>query len=192
MKIFFFDTDRLVVDAYKAHLSDFPNVEFHYGDFKELPGLFDGIVSPANSFGYMDGGIDQAYTDYFGKGVQEKLQLHIDNLPRREMLVGEGVAVVTDHPKFRTVISAPTMRTPEIIRETANVFLAMRAVLRVSLLNAMQTIAVPGLGTGIGKMPPTRCAQQVRTAMLWEDQKIKKPESLKEHWMLERALKIYV
>lgn len=37
----------------------------------------DAVVSPANSFGFMDGGIDLAYSERFGWGLQARLQRHI-------------------------------------------------------------------------------------------------------------------
>ena len=41
-------------------------LQISYGDiFKGAPAA-DAIVSPANSFGFMDGGIDYAYSDHFG------------------------------------------------------------------------------------------------------------------------------
>ncbi|MCP4502544.1 MAG: hypothetical protein GY822_21550 [Deltaproteobacteria bacterium] len=34
----------------------------------------DDLVSPANSFGFMDGGIDQVYIQRFGSALQTKVQ----------------------------------------------------------------------------------------------------------------------
>jgi O-acetyl-ADP-ribose deacetylase (regulator of RNase III) len=51
------------------------NVEVGFGDIFEATA--DSIVSPANSFGYMDGGIDAAYLARFGAGLQSRLQQHL-------------------------------------------------------------------------------------------------------------------
>lgn len=32
------------------------------------------VVSPANSFGFMDGGLDALYTSFFGPQLQQRLQ----------------------------------------------------------------------------------------------------------------------
>jgi hypothetical protein len=55
-------------------------------DVEVLPGDIcqvqaDAIVSPANSFGFMDGGLDQALSERFGWGLQESLQRAIVERP---------------------------------------------------------------------------------------------------------------
>ncbi len=72
----------------------------------------DAAVSPANSFGMMDGGIDLAYSRKWGWGVQAHLQALIAATPMRELLVGEALIVPTGDPAIRFCISAPTMRLP--------------------------------------------------------------------------------
>ena len=64
-------TDDLT-QAWRSVCGGLPNVEIHHGDiFATEP---DAVVSPANSFGFMDGGIDGVYTRVFGRGVQERLK----------------------------------------------------------------------------------------------------------------------
>jgi hypothetical protein len=50
------DIDKEVVQSWKRHFKGVENVNISSGDIFELKA--DAIVSPANSFGYMDGGID--------------------------------------------------------------------------------------------------------------------------------------
>lgn len=82
--------------------------------------------------------------------------------------VYEIVAVRNSRLPF--VIAAPTMRTPEDVSKTIHAYLAMRAVLvAVHHHNAHQeasicTVAVPGLCTGVGRMPYAAAAHQMRTA----------------------------
>jgi O-acetyl-ADP-ribose deacetylase (regulator of RNase III) len=94
-----------------------------------------------------------------------------------ELLVGQSEIVETGHASFPYLISAPTMRTPMTILRSPNVYLSMKAILSLLqygkfvdgqlISNTIQTIAIPGLGTGIGQVPPILCARQMQIA--WED-----------------------
>lgn len=131
-------------------------------------------MSPANSFGFMDGGLDLALSNYFGWHVQGRLQEKIKNKYYGELLVGQAEIIETDHSKVPYLISAPTMRVPMILKGTVNVYLAMRAILLLikygkldsgSLVKeVVQAVAISGLGTGVGKVPAEICAKQMRTA----------------------------
>lgn len=55
----------------------------------------DAIVSPANSFEFMDGGIEPAYTRRFGWGLQSRLQTLIAEERSGELPVGHAVVVPT-------------------------------------------------------------------------------------------------
>jgi O-acetyl-ADP-ribose deacetylase (regulator of RNase III) len=70
----------------------------------------DSIVSPANSFGYMRGGIDGFYTKKFGPGVEKDVQDLIKSEHDGEMLVGKAEIVETGDKNIPFCISAPTMR----------------------------------------------------------------------------------
>lgn len=124
----------------------------------------NAIVSPANSFGFMDGGIDGIYSEHFGWGVQERLQELIRPRLHGELLVGEWLVVGTEDDRIPNLISAPTMRVPSDIRGTANVYLAMRAVLAACAEMGFESVLIPGLGTGCGRMQPEVAALQMRRA----------------------------
>jgi len=172
MKIMLFDNNANLVSVYKKWFGDeFPFVEIFYGDFKDIKG-YEGIVSPANSFGFMDGGIDMAYSKYFGWDVQKELQKKILLEKDGELLVGDGLVVdMSTIPTydidtdFRFMISVPTMRVPMNVNRTANAYLAMRAVLRLAEANNIRSVAVPGLATGVGAVEPHICAKQIYTAV---------------------------
>jgi multimeric flavodoxin WrbA len=69
------DINIEVVEAWGHHFKDIDEVKISVGDIFELTANVDAIVSPANSFGYMDGGIDRVYLDRFGWELQDRLQL---------------------------------------------------------------------------------------------------------------------
>jgi hypothetical protein len=75
--------------------------------------------------------------------------------------------------------------------DTVNPYLAARAVLRLVERGAMpqgehadapdrvavQRVAFPGLGTGVGRVTPEICARQVRSALQWACGQISLPQS---------------
>lgn len=139
----------------------------------------DAVVSPANSFGFMNGGIDLFYSRFFGCHVQERLQQTIRSFHHGELLVGAAEIISTDHERIPYMIAAPTMRMPMGIKESINPYLAARATLLLwkhgqfrdgphqgaPIASVIETIALPGLGTGVGGVEPEACARQVRGAI---------------------------
>lgn len=169
--------DWALGEAWERHCGDLDGVRVHRGSILELN--VDAVVSPANSFGFMDGGIDLAYSHTFGWHVQKRLQQAIWERHHGELLVGTAEIVETDHPRITYLIAAPTMRVPMILRDSVNPYLAARAALLLvkhgvfaegalageSISRVVETIVFPGLGTGVGQVGPNTCARQVRAAI---------------------------
>jgi len=93
----------------------------------------------------------------------------------REQFLGElpvGAALVVGLParRFPFVVAAPTMRIPGSVRGSLNAYLSMRAALVAVLRHnaaggvRIRTLAVPGLGTGVGGLDPDEAAAQMRAA----------------------------
>lgn len=112
MKIQLIDWNEEMCSQWELHFKDSNDVMIHCGDFFSLE--TDCVVSPANSFGYMDGGLDMAISDKLGWQVQEKLQKQIKEKYFGELLVGQAELVETDFAEIPFCISAPTMRVPMI------------------------------------------------------------------------------
>jgi len=177
MKIILASVDTPLADAWRDECGDLEFVTVHQGSILDLK--CDAVVSPANSFGFMDGGIDALYSQHFGWGVQDRLQTLIRERHDGELLVGMAEIVDTENARIPFLIAAPTMRVPMILSDTVNPYLAARAVLllirngtfaagtlegeRVS--DAVQSVAFPGLGTGVGRVSSAICARQVRAAI---------------------------
>ncbi|MEZ4336572.1 MAG: macro domain-containing protein [Sandaracinaceae bacterium] len=172
MQIVLTALDAPLADAWQAACGDLDFVEVHRGSIFDVRA--DTLVSPANSFGFMDGGIDMLYSRRFGWGLQERLQAAIKDRHHGELLVGQAEIVPTEgDPAW--LIAAPTMRVPMILgRETVAPYLAARAVLLLvkhgerdgaPVGSRVRRVAFPGLGTGIGRVPPEVCARQVRAAI---------------------------
>ena len=126
MKIILSDINPAITDAYEKFCGDLKIVEVNEGSILDLS--CDAVVSPANSYGFMDGGIDMAYSQFFGWGVQERLQHKILNRHHGELLVGQAEIVETNDQQIPFLIAAPTMRVPMRLDNTVNIYLAARAV----------------------------------------------------------------
>ena len=141
------------------------NVRVIFGDI--LSFSTDALVTASNSFGDMGGGVDRAI-DLACKG---EAQQTVQNLIRSECLgelpVGQALLVPVAE---RRLIVAPTMRIPGSISGTINAYLAFRAafVLIAKHNEASPTpilsVAVPGLGCGVGGLSPEETAQQMEAA----------------------------
>lgn len=174
-KISLIGINEKLVQAWEAAFQNIPEVEVIHGSIFDHPR--DAIVSPANSFGYMNGGLDFSISKNLGWHIEKDLQKRIREEFYGELLVGQAAAVETNHTDFPYLISAPTMRTPMTILRSPNVYLAMKAVLVLwkdgklkdgtPLREVVKNIAIPGLGAGIGQVPPKVCATQMRIA--WDD-----------------------
>lgn len=127
----------------------------------------DAIVSPANSFGCMDGSLDKLLIGRFGQELQEKLQHEISLLPEKELLVGKALVIETGDQQIPYLISAPTMRVPMRLNpdKSVNPYLATKAALIVAQAHpSINLVAFPGMGTGIGNIPPDIAAWQMQVA----------------------------
>lgn len=154
----------MLYEAWKGICGNLKFVEIYRGSILDLK--CDAVVSPANSFGFMDGGVDGVYTRHFGTELQRMLQDRIKHYHDGELLVGEAIAVETGNKDIPWLISAPTMRVPMVLdSESVNPYLAARAALRLARFYDIKSIAFPGMGTGVGRVSPLSCARQVRAAI---------------------------
>lgn len=170
MKIQLIDRSEEMCQQWRIQFKDCDDIVVHQGDFFSLKA--DCVVSPANSFGYMDGGLDLAISKKIGWQVSKKLQKQIQEKYFGELLVGQAELVETDFPEIPFCISAPTMRVPLILKETVNVYLASKAVFALlKKENRIETVTMSGLGTGVGKVPYDICAKQMKQAYddVWLD-----------------------
>ncbi|WP_109479129.1 macro domain-containing protein [Paraburkholderia sp. C35] len=162
MKIKFCDTNANVANALHTIFAGVPDVTVMNGNILTLTG--DAIVSPANSFGRMDGGIDAAYVRQFGIEIQRRVQAAIGTFYDDGLPVGEAITVKTGHAKVPLLIAAPTMRVPGIVSGTDHAYQAMRAALRQARQHNVKTLLCPGLCTLTGRMDPYEAASQMHRA----------------------------
>lgn len=119
------------------------------------------VVSPANSFGFMDGGVDLRYRTYFGKSAEERLINKIRTQLDGELLIGQATFVMSGRKSITHIIAAPTMRVPQNVRYTVNAYLAFKATLRQAKLLNVECLACPGMCSNTGGMPSDVVAMQM-------------------------------
>lgn len=177
MKLILTAVEKSLADAWREFCGDLDFVTVHEGSILDVE--CDAVVSPANSFGFMDGGIDALYMRHFGRDIQTRVRRQIFYHHHGELTVGAADAVETGDEAIPFLIVAPTMRVPMHLKDTVNPYLAARAVFALvkdktflsgtfenqPISEHIKTIALPGLGTGVGRVGFNTCAHQVRQAI---------------------------
>jgi O-acetyl-ADP-ribose deacetylase (regulator of RNase III) len=167
-RIFLIDHGPSLVSAWRTAFEDIDVVHPIEADFFSQDA--DCMVSPANSYGIMDGGLDLAIRDALGFRIEKTVQAAILENHHGELPVGAAELVRTSHSRWPFLVAAPTMRVPENIANTTHAYLAFRAILLTVQRHNERTdvpirsLLCPGLGTGIGGLAPQRCAVQMRLA----------------------------
>jgi O-acetyl-ADP-ribose deacetylase (regulator of RNase III) len=210
IKILLCDINPDIVDCWNELLpsihSEKFDIEVHLCSFLALKA--DALVSPANSFLFMNGGIDYPIREYINSQAENvdivaQIQKTIRNseVYNGEVLVGDALITKIKTENYSYLISAPTMRVPGDISYTSNVFLSIRATLSKILLHnkaygilndhPIKSVLIPGMGTGVGGVTPESCALQTKTAIEFFN-KPSFPETLQdaagEHYIMFRTL----
>ncbi|MFB0629626.1 macro domain-containing protein [Streptomyces sp. AB3(2024)] len=168
LRVVLTDLNAEVVEAWRAAFADTPGVEIRSGSI--LDEVVDAWVSPTNSRGRMDGGVDAAVKRHLGAGIQLRVQRAIRDGFGGSLPVGSAVCVPSGavNPKF--LISTPTMETSsQDVSETLNVALAcaaaFQAVHRQNELapGSIRSVALVGMGARTGRVPAGVCANLMWT-----------------------------
>jgi O-acetyl-ADP-ribose deacetylase (regulator of RNase III) len=172
MKLILVDRDPTVCAALAAVL---PFAEVRNCLLSEIPpDDFDVICTPGNSQGFMDGGFDLAVREYF-PWVEQEIQNQIKQFYYGKLAVGQAISVMAccGPQLYKVLAYAPSMRVPESIVGTDNVYWSFRAAL-LSIRAGVETrilppveqlrILSPAFGTSAGMMTATNAAHQMRLA----------------------------
>ena len=168
-KLILIAPDYSLYKAFQDSFAYFSNVEV-VNDYFEWLKEYDCLVSPANSFGMMDGGMDGAITKFFGSSLEERVQKRILEDYLGEQPIGTSMIVKTGHPQHPFLAHTPTMRVPMQIKGTDIPYVAMWAMLLAvrqynkNFPGSINSVVCPGLGTGIGQVPHTEAARQMALA----------------------------
>ncbi len=143
----------------------------------------DSIVSPANSFGIMDGGFDYYISEYYG-GVKKFIPFVRKALDNEYCgIQNVGTSFIIDlieylyenklnnddnknYPKY--LIHTPTMRTPSLIKKETDIIYSCIWSILCSIRkhnnnnkNNINSVIITGLGTGAGGISEEYCAKQM-------------------------------
>jgi O-acetyl-ADP-ribose deacetylase (regulator of RNase III) len=163
LRLILIDLEPGIVREWERWFARFPEVEILEGDLTEAAA--DAYVSPANSYGWMDGGIDRALRERFAAGdIERRVQEAIAEVGGR-LPVGMAMVVETGDDETPYLISAPTMETPSDVSHTDHAYRAMKALLEaIQEYSEVGSVAIPGLCTGVGCMSAADSARQMSAA----------------------------
>jgi len=115
----------------------------------------DAIVNPANSHGYMGGGVAGAIKRIGGVEIEKEA------ISKAPIKIGKAVSTKAGLLPCKYVIHAPTMEKPAMRIGIENVKLATKAALNLGANLNLKTIAIPGMGTGVGGVPTDDAAKAI-------------------------------
>lgn len=107
----------------------------------------DVIVNPANSGGYMGGGVAGVIKRIGGQEIENEA------IKKAPIAVGSAVLTTAGRLPFKGVIHAPTMERPAMRTTAEKVRMSVRGALELAEKEGFKSIAFPGMGTGVGKVP---------------------------------------
>ncbi|MFB7241800.1 ADP-ribosyltransferase domain-containing protein [Streptomyces populi] len=168
LRVVLTDVNERVVEAWRAAFADTPGIEIRKGSI--LDEDVDAWVTPTNSRGRMDGGVDAVIKRYLGSGIQVRVQRAIRDRFAGPMPVGSAVCVPSGATVPRYLISTPTMvRSSQNVSATLNVALACAAAFQAvhrqnrKKPGSIRSVALVGLGAQTGQVPARVCANLMWT-----------------------------
>ena len=152
------------IDAFAGVFNDKPNFNVLKRNILQFPEA-DCIVSPGNSYGMMDGGVDRTINYNLNYISKSKVKPIIKKYFAGEQPVGTCFIVTTDSRHYKHLAHCPTMRCPRNIQGRDNAYIAFRALL-CSLRKHpnIKTVLMTPFCTGAGEMRPMTSAHQMKLA----------------------------
>ena len=119
----------------------------------------DAIVNPANSLLIMGGGVAGAIKRRGGQIIEDEA------VKQGPIPVGNAVITSAGNLKARYVIHAPTMERPAMSTTIEKVKKAILAALKMADEKGLESLAFPGMGTGVGGLSSKEGADAFREAI---------------------------
>lgn len=186
MIIYLLSNDNHMTDSWCEYFGNIQNVKIICGDFSDFmkEHKVDCVVSPANSFGLMDGGYDAAITEWFGDELQQNVQKYIIDNYFGEQPVGTSFILETPiNGMF--LIHTPTMRIPEKIIDVSVIYHCMRTCLITAKQNNVNSIVIPAFGAATGRVSYNDVAKMMwmgYSQIVKEDRSISWEAAIKSHF----------
>jgi O-acetyl-ADP-ribose deacetylase (regulator of RNase III) len=169
VKVVLCDINEKMIKAWRDTFEENPEVDIVQGSMTAMQ--TSAWVSPTNSAGRMDGGLDLVIKRFLTDKVEKAVQQQIKDVHGGKLPLGRTTCVPTGRAQPAFLISTPTMQASnEDISDTLNVALACAAAFQaVHTQNAIApgsitSIALPGLGANTGRVPVEICADLMWTA----------------------------
>ena len=162
MKIYILDFDKHKIQCLQRMFRQ-EDVEIVCDDFQSFMRTHrvECVVSPANSYGLMDGGYDRAITEWFGNQLQERVQQYIIDHYFGEQPVGTSF-LIDAGKDGQKLIHTPTMRVPSRILDPSVVYQCMRTTLMTAIEHGIESIVIPVFGGMSGRIDDMAAAK-----LLW-------------------------
>lgn len=119
----------------------------------------EAIVNPANSFGYMGGGVAGVIKKIGGQVIEDEA---VEQAP---IQIGEACVTCSGDLVCKNVIHAPTMHSPAEKTDSHKVLCAVKAALELADEQGFKSLAIPGMGTGIGGLDKLEAAKTIVRAI---------------------------
>lgn len=149
------DNNIIMKNIWDLYFRDVQDVTPVCDDFKHFMDIteVECVVSPANSYGLMDGGYDRAISEWFGFDLMKKVQAYIIANYKGEQPVGSSFIIDTG-VKDKKLIHTPTMRIPSVIKDPMVIYHCMRTCLMTTMESGIDSIVIPAFGGGCGFVRP--------------------------------------
>ncbi len=173
----FVSLNKVWIDEILTLFDKEPNINITFGPIESIDyGPTHVFVSPCNSLGQMNGGIDAVYSELFPE-CETLVRNRIAILPTKTALgrsyldIGSAIVVPLEAQQTALII-APTMFYPEDVSDTMNAltsFLAALLMMEKYTKNKpdLYTLVVTSHCCGVGGMVPETSAQQMYLA--WQE-----------------------
>ncbi len=146
-----FDHSRILEDYFKKTKPHQIELIISRGSILDVP--VEAIVVAANSLGIMGGGVAGVIKRTAGGEVEKEARA------KAPIPVGEAILTSGGKTKFRGIIHAPTMEKPAMRIPSKNVYKATFASLKTADENGLKSIAIPGMGVGVGGVSKEKAAR---------------------------------
>ena len=155
MRIYLVDIDGRMIKAWESFFSNEENIVIANRDVVEFLKTnveVDSVVSAANAFGIMDGGLDAVYLRHFGLELQEAVQCKISAEYLGEQPI--GTSIVVDIPGHAGIkfYHIPSMRVPQPIIDPRVIYTCTRTALVTGILNGAKNMLLPAFGHLTGRV----------------------------------------
>ena len=132
-------------------------VEIQKGDISVME--VDAVVNAANTTLAMGTGVAGALKKRGGVVIEEEAML------QGPVEIGEAVMTTAGNLKATHVIHAALMST-DLKTDAATIGTATKAVLALAVKHKLTSLALPALGSGVGRVPPSESADAMLEAVV--------------------------